>query len=542
MKYAILTISFFLLLQLEPLHAQKWAVFFTDKSNTGFTIDKPEEFLSARAIQRRQKFNIDISEEDLPVNHGYVEQLRAMGVDILATSKWLNCALVNPELQSSMTVIEQLDFVDKIAQITNEELESPLSKGFDKWDEITYEPLQNRRLSNGSEYGFGYDQINQINGVPVHNRGYTGGNILITILDAGFNNSDSLDVFKHIRERNGIVFTRDIVNPGGDVFRTKARHGTSVFSCIGSKITGEFIGTAPDANFALIRTEDDRTEFRIEEYNLAVGLELADSIGTDIVNISLGYSILGELNHVFEEMDGRKTVSSYAAYRAVEKGISVCVSAGNTGTVTEWPWIGSPADVPEVTTVGAVDIEGQIAPFSSIGPNAVGFPKPDISALGVGATVVLPDNEMGGASGTSFASPISCGMIACLIQAFPMIPPLQLKEMINATGSYAGDYQVNYGYGIPDFEKVFIDNAVISQSKSFDVRVYPNPVKDILYFDTIEQIHSVTLIDTVGQIVQRTPINNGESRIDVSNLATGVYFAVFQSNNGWITMKICVTR
>ncbi len=302
------------------------------------------------------------------------------------------------------------------------------------------------------------------------------------------------------------------------------------------------IGTAPDADFALIRTEDERTENIIEEYNLAVGLEVADSLGTDIVNISLGYSYHGDLTHTFDEMDGRQLVSSYAAYRAVEKGIFISTSAGNTGNDADWPKVGSPADTPEVTTVGAVDIDGIIAPFSSIGPNATGVPKPEIVACGVNTAVILPYNDIVYASGTSFSSPIICGMTACLIQAFPLVPPKELKQMIMSTGNYYNNYQTDYGYGIPDFDKVFLDNSISSETNPIRLHIYPNPAKDILNFSSEKMIDFVEIVDISGRTVLKIAVSSTEYSIDISSLTSGVYFAIFTADNRRNTEKFIVKK
>ena len=46
----------------------RYMVFFSDKANVGYSIDHPEEFLTARAIARRAKHGIAITEQDLPVD------------------------------------------------------------------------------------------------------------------------------------------------------------------------------------------------------------------------------------------------------------------------------------------------------------------------------------------------------------------------------------------------------------------------------------------------------------------------------------------
>lgn len=537
MKHKILFILSVILINIGSAHAYKWAVYFKDKNNSNYSIDNPKEFLSLRAIERRQKFNIAITEEDFPVNSNYVQQIEALGATIFGTSRWLNCAIIEPSSVSIISTIEQLDFVEKTIQVTEDESYFPFKN---KWDEISYEKISKEPSFTENEYGYGYEQINQINGIGLHNRGYTGQGVLISVIDGAFQDANNLDVFEHLRERNGIIFTRDVVHPGASVYESTAYHGTTVLSCMGSKLKDTMIGTAPDADFALIRTEDETSENLIEEYNLVIGLEVADSLGSDLVNISLGYSVHGNLNHTYEEMDGRQIVSSYAAYRAAEKGMFICNSAGNNRDLEEWPWINSPADTPEVTTVGAVDFDGYIAYFSSIGPNANGVPKPEVVAPGVNVAVVMPFNEYSQASGTSFSSPIFCGMVACLIQAFPPVPPQVLKQMIVDTASNYDNYEIDYGYGIPDFEKVFLNNSIISESATINIRISPNPAKDYLHISSEKNIDFIEIVDLAGRSIMKKAINSNKSQIDISGLNSGLYFIVFSSENRRSTEKFLV--
>ena len=90
-------IIIFLLLTCGTLSAQpltKHWVRFSDKKASPYSIDKPEAFLSPRAIERRKRYNIPIEENDLPVNPEYVEQLEAIGCEVYTTSKWFNATTV----------------------------------------------------------------------------------------------------------------------------------------------------------------------------------------------------------------------------------------------------------------------------------------------------------------------------------------------------------------------------------------------------------------------------------------------------------------
>jgi hypothetical protein len=145
-----------------------------------------------------------------------------------------------------------LDFVDRIVYVCPENPEAKTrSSAIDKWKNVALNSLRNVDYGQSmSKYGTAEAQISQLNGIPLHNRGLTGSGVLISIIDVGFKDADKIGAFQHIRDRNGIVFERDIINPGGNIFNEHL-HGTQVMSCMGGKIEGSFLGTAPDANYAL---------------------------------------------------------------------------------------------------------------------------------------------------------------------------------------------------------------------------------------------------------------------------------------------------
>ena len=94
-SYFLFQFLFSVVISYNTLFAQDYGYFiaFTDKANSQYSITSPEKFLSARAIERRAKQNISITEEDLPVNSEYVDSLKKLGILISHTTKWLNGAI-----------------------------------------------------------------------------------------------------------------------------------------------------------------------------------------------------------------------------------------------------------------------------------------------------------------------------------------------------------------------------------------------------------------------------------------------------------------
>ena len=93
----------------STMHAQiYYRVDFTNKYNTNFSLDHPEEYLSARAIDRRTKFNIQIDSTDLPVNSWYLDSLRNLGCEIVHSSRWFNSAVIKINDSNLVNTITQL--------------------------------------------------------------------------------------------------------------------------------------------------------------------------------------------------------------------------------------------------------------------------------------------------------------------------------------------------------------------------------------------------------------------------------------------------
>ena len=69
------------------------------------------------------------------------------------------------------------------------------------------------------------------------------------------------------------------------------------------------------------------------------------------------------------------------------------------------------------------------------------------------AYVVNGEGMITTANGTSFASPIMCGMVACLWQANPQLTARQLIALVRRCSDRWQWPDNVYGYGIPDFSK-----------------------------------------------------------------------------------------
>lgn len=432
-----------------------YRLYLHDKHGTSYRLSEPEAFLSPRSIERRRRQGLAIDSTDLPVSTTYLNSIRQAGLNVLGTSKWLNTILVASSKDDVPAVAQKLPFVKRCLRLYASP-DSMLVPPRSDIGRITPSDSAAR-----SVYGDGWNQIRQVNGQKLHELSYKGKGMLIAILDAGFHNTDRIPALKTVH----VVAKADFAPRRTQDIFAEHYHGTMVLSVIGANKKGVLVGTAPEADFALIRTEDTETETRAEEDSWTMGAEFADSIGADLINSSLGYTHWDgdSIGPWLRSLDGHSSFISQAASMLAAKGIVLCNAAGNEG-YNKWHKINIPADADHILTIGAVDKDSTIALFSSLGPAQDGRIKPDIVGPGVDVSVIDGSGMLTTNNGTSFASPIICGLVACLWQAFPT---LNANEIINIIRSSADRHQWPdsvYGYGMPDFLKAY--HAAEAQQQS----------------------------------------------------------------------------
>jgi len=92
----------------------KYYIQFTDKSNSPYSIDNPGEFLTQRALDRRNRQGIVINENDIPVNQVYIQGVADIGVDILNPTRWLNGVTV---LLKTLVLLSKLKLYHMLADL-----------------------------------------------------------------------------------------------------------------------------------------------------------------------------------------------------------------------------------------------------------------------------------------------------------------------------------------------------------------------------------------------------------------------------------------
>ena len=418
-----------------------------DKAGTPFNLKHPEAYLSAKALERRARQNLKVDSTDLPLSPVYLERIRETGLRIVSQSKWNNTVLVATSMKDDEHRLRALPFVERVTHVFS----SPDSIIPSKRD-VLFPDEQKPDTAAKSAYGKASTQIEMLNGARLHEAGFRGKGITIVVTDGGFMNADVIPLLRKVN----VVATRDFVYPASDDFFGELDHGTEVLSTMAMNEPNLFVGTAPEAQYILARTEDGRTESGAEEDFWVAAAEYADSIGADVINASLGYhNFDGDLgNYKYADLDGRTSHSSRAAAMLAGKGIVFVTSAGNDG-MGAWKKIGVPGDADGVLAVGAVTEKRVNTPFSSVGPSADGRVKPDVMAMGAHSTVVNGRGKVVNANGTSFSSPITCGMVACLWQALPHKTAAEIMDLVRASADRFEKPDNIYGYGIPDFWKAY---------------------------------------------------------------------------------------
>jgi serine protease AprX len=441
----------------------RYIVRFKNKGGTPFTLANPSAYLSQRAIERRTKHSIAIDSTDLPVSPSYINQLRNVpNVTVLNISKWLNSVSIQTTDPNAITTINNFSFVQNTTAVAGREITNGKLSNFKfQAEEITapYYPSGRNEQVEADYFNYGTGSLNEIhlhNGEFLHNIGLRGQGMQIAMLDDGYNNYTTARAFDSARANNQILDTWDFVNREQNVINDGA-HGMSCMSTIAANIPGQFIGKAPKANFWLYRTEDNASEYPIEEHNWACGAERADSSGTDLISSSLGYGYDfdgGIPNYVYSTLNGNTTMSALAADLAAKKGILVFVSAGNAGSAA-WHFITTPSDGDSVVCVGAVNSNGAVGSFSSYGPSGDGQIKPDMASVGVAALIQSGNTAVVGSNGTSFACPNMAGLASCLWQGFPEYNNMKIVQALKEAGSRFTNPDDRVGYGIPNVKLAF---------------------------------------------------------------------------------------
>ena len=427
-------------------------VYFRDKG-AGASAASVRVAVTPRALSRRSIRATRTSAAaslDVPVVRAYVDAVAARVIKVRQESRWFNAVSVEATAEQ-VRALEALPFVARL-DVVRRYRRGPAERVTDlPAARASSAPAVRRGV--GIDYGTSIGQLRQIDVPAVHEIGLHGEGVIVAIFDAGFSNL-AHEVFAPmaILARHDFVNGDDDVADGSD--RGEGSHGTMTLSVLGGFKEGQLVGPAFGASFILAKTEDTTSETPIEEDNWAAAAEWAEGLGADVISSSLGYL---EYDSPFTsygpaDMNGDTAISTRAADLAASLGVVVVNSAGNSGFDATHNTLGAPADARGVIATGAVDPAGNRVFFSSVGPTADGRIKPDVAAQGVGVKVASPNfpSSYGFAAGTSFSCPLTAGVAALVLQAYPNYTPQQVADALRTTASHAASPDNLLGYGIVD--------------------------------------------------------------------------------------------
>ncbi|SFR28856.1 Serine protease, subtilisin family [Lentzea waywayandensis] len=251
--------------------------------------------------------------------------------------------------------------------------------------------------------------VAQIGAPAAHQKGITGKGIKVAIVDTGVDEKHPDLAGQQIAEKN---FTTDPDNTDN------VGHGTHVGSTVASH-DSKYGGVAPGAQLIDAKV---CVEFGCQESWILDGMRWAAEQGAQVVNMSLGGGDTPEVDPL------EQAVNDLTA----QYGTLFVIAAGNSGSTGS---VSSPSTAEAALSVGAVDRDDKLAPFSSKGPR-VGDSglKPEVTAPGVdivAAKAGTSDHLAG--SGTSMATPHVAGAAALLRQQHPEWTPAQLKSVLATT-------------------------------------------------------------------------------------------------------------
>ncbi|MFJ5214149.1 S8 family peptidase [Streptomyces sp. NPDC088354] len=265
----------------------------------------------------------------------------------------------------------------------------------------------------------------QINAPAAWKAGYEGQGVKVAVLDTGVDATHP-DLAGRIAESKDFSGSGNTVDHFG--------HGTHVASIVGgtgAASSGSRKGVAPKAELLVGKVLGD--DGYGSESQVIDGMEWAAAEHAKVVNMSLGSD---------DPTDGTDPMSQALNTLSASGDTLFVVAAGNAGENGE-STIGSPGAADAALTVGAVDRDDSLAPFSSRGPRlgdkAV---KPDVTAPGVGIVAARAagttmgdpvDANYTAASGTSMATPHVAGAVALIAQQHPGWTGQQLKDALIST-------------------------------------------------------------------------------------------------------------
>ena len=490
-----------------------------------------------------------------PVAPAYVEALRQQGIEVRVQSRWLHAvsASLTPPQRVAIAALPFVRDLQPVAQGTNAAPHDASGPQAIRSPVFVSTPVLPPSVADSSTYGASYPQLRMANALAPLERGIHGEGVRLGFLDTRFRKFHH-PVFDALRADGRLLKVRDFA--GGTQTNN---HGGAVASVAVGYAPGTLIGPAHQAEVLAATTEYTPSERNVEEDYFVAGLEWMEAQGADVVNVSLGYTRFdeGERSYTTDDLDGDTAITTMAVDAAAQLGMTVVVSAGNSGCADPascWFYIGTPADADSAIAVGGVEPDGSLVGFSSRGPTADGRTKPDVVALGRRVVVAWDTDRFVEAGGTSFASPLVAGVVAQMLQVNPALRPMQIRTLLRQTADQSTSPDNKRGWGILNADAAVhaaTHDARRMPPAELTVRPpRPSPARSSTTFtlqapDGLSQV-DLSLYDLLGRRVHHRTVRvlPGPNRISLSvaSLPPGLYLYRLKGTDHIATGKLVVLR
>jgi subtilisin family serine protease len=460
-----------------------------------------------------------------PVSSSYLARLAALGVEPVVQSRWFH-AVSAPLTAAERARVRTLPMVRRVTPVAGGQ---PVAA-----DSVAPQAAGPSPPRAALRLGASRAPLARISAVGPMTRGLDGRGVRVGFLDASFRGLRH-PAFAGLRREGRLVALRDFTDG-----TQRGNHGMGVASVAVGRAPGSLVGPAHGAEVLGATTEYTPSERNVEEDYFVAGLEWLHRRGADVVNVSIGYNTFdeGQDSYTVEDLDGDTGLTTRAVDRAAALGVTVVVSAGNSGCAAPdscWYYVNTPADADSAIAVGAVRPDSSLAAFSSRGPTADGRRKPDVVVQGTGVTAAWDDGRYARVGGTSFASPQVTGVVAQMLQVNPALAPTEVRALLRRTASQADAPDNRTGWGIVDAEaalRAAERRARAAPPSALEVEApYPSPAADRVTVPVRVPRHTgtvrLTLTSPLGRPVatERFAVRPGPNwlTLDVSSLPPGLY-------------------
>jgi len=397
------------------------------------TTEKYWIFLNEHAPERLASDDVP---EARPVSPTHLARLRDIGVRPLVRSRWFNAvtARLSSGTRADVLALPCVRATRPVGSLSHQSAPAVPRNGL-------------ARASVGASEG----PLSRINALAPLSRGLSGRGIHVGFLDAHFSGLRH-PAFASLRADDRLGGLRSFPEQ-----RQGGNHGAGVASVAVGYDPGALVGPAHGATVWGATTEFTQFERNVEEDHFVAGLEWLTRHGVDVVNVSIGYTRFddGQRSYSPEDLDGDTAITTRAVDQAAQRGVTVVVSAGNSGCEdpeTCWFYVNTPADADSAIAVGAIRPDSSVAGFSARGPTADGRRKPDVVVQGAAVPAAWEDSRYTEVSGTSFASPQVTGIVAQMLEINPSLSPIQVRQILRRTASQAHAPDTTRGWGIVNAE------------------------------------------------------------------------------------------